>query len=337
MPFLMSLTLVLAAGFLQGTFVLPMTLTKGWRWEHTWAAFSLLGMFLFNWIFALITIPRIFSIYRAVPLSQVFALILFGIGWGTGAVLFGIAMDRLGMALGYPIIMGLIASLGALIPMAVLFPASIASAKGGAIIIGTLITVLGIILCSYAASAKRTPIMNANASTGGRLRSGLLVAIFAGVLSCLPNVGMALAGPVISAAEAQGVAHNKSANAVWALFFTVGFLVNFSYCGYRLVINCSWKEYFVSDGATNLGLCSAMALMWIGSFYFYGIAASGLGKWGTVAGWPLFISSSIVVGNLWGLGRGEWRAASRRAKSLLSYGLAVLLSAIAIIAWSNII
>ena len=46
-------------------------------------------------------------------------LALFGMGWGLGAVLFGLGMDRLGMALGYPIIMGLIAGLGALIPLLV--------------------------------------------------------------------------------------------------------------------------------------------------------------------------------------------------------------------------
>ena len=84
MSFHVSLGLVLIAGFLQGTFVLPMTLTKGWRWEHTWAVFSLLGMLLFNWFFTLLTIPQVFSIYRVVPFTQILALTLFGISWGAG-------------------------------------------------------------------------------------------------------------------------------------------------------------------------------------------------------------------------------------------------------------
>jgi L-rhamnose-H+ transport protein len=337
MSLLVNLALVLAAGFLQGTFVLPMTLTKGWRWEHTWGIFSLLGMLLFNWFFTLLTIPQIFSIYRAVPLSRILALILFGLGWGIGAVLFGIGMARLGMALGYPIIMGLIASLGALIPMAVLFPASITSARGELVVAGTLITVAGIVLCSYAASAKVAPANGAEAHPSRALRTGILIAVFAGTLSCLPNVGMALAGSVISAAEAQGVSHSLSSNAVWALFFTVGFLVNVSYCGFRLLSSGSLQEYSGPRAVANLGLCVAMALMWIGSFYLYGMAASGLGKWGPVIGWPLFISSSILVGNLWGLWRGEWQTASRKSKSVLSYGLAVLLIAIGLAAWSNTI
>ena len=40
------------AGLFQGSFVLPMTLTREWKWEHTWAAFSLLGMLVFNWLIA---------------------------------------------------------------------------------------------------------------------------------------------------------------------------------------------------------------------------------------------------------------------------------------------
>jgi L-rhamnose-H+ transport protein len=329
--------LVFGAGFLQGTFVLPMTLTKGWRWEHTWAVFSLLGMFLFNWLFTLLTIPQIFSIYGAVPSSQIMVLALFGVGWGVGAILFGIGMAKLGMALGYPIIMGLIASLGALVPMVMLFPASIVSLKGAAVIGGTLITVAGIVLCSYAASSKTPRAGHKDGAGTAGLRSGIIVAIFAGALSCLPNVGMVLAGPLISSAQARGVSRNLSANAVWALFFTVGFLINFSYCLTRIAADASLKEYFGPPATRNVLLCGAMALMWIGSFNLYGLAYSGLGSWGAVAGWPLFISTSILVGNVWGLWRGEWRQATRRSKSLLFSGLAVLLLAIVSIAWSNTI
>ena len=46
---------------------------------------------------------------------------------GLLGVLFGLGMARLGMALGYPIIMGLISSLGALIPLLVFFPQALAA------------------------------------------------------------------------------------------------------------------------------------------------------------------------------------------------------------------
>ena len=47
--------LLIVAGICQGSFVLPMTLARKWRWEHVWAAFSMMGMLLFNWTLAFAT------------------------------------------------------------------------------------------------------------------------------------------------------------------------------------------------------------------------------------------------------------------------------------------
>ena len=81
MPLLIGFLLVLLAALLQGTFVLPMTLVRQWLWEHTWAAFSLLGMFVFNWIITLLLVPNIFAVYSASPVKDLAVLALFGLGW----------------------------------------------------------------------------------------------------------------------------------------------------------------------------------------------------------------------------------------------------------------
>jgi hypothetical protein len=54
-----------------------------------------------------------------------------------------------------------------------------------------------------------------------------------------------------------------------------------------------------------------------------------------VAGWPLFISISIVMGNIWGLWRGEWHGAPASARRLLSLGLVILIVAVIVVALSN--
>src|SRR3981189_3542449 len=156
MSLLLGFLLVLLAGLLQGTFILPMTLVRKWEWEHTWATFSLLGMIVFNWIITLFLVPNIFAVYVASPPRDLAILALFGLGWGIGAVLFGLGMDRLGMALGYPIIMGLIASLGALIPLLVFFPQTLLTTKGLVLVVGTALVIFGIVLCSVGGS-RRVP------------------------------------------------------------------------------------------------------------------------------------------------------------------------------------
>jgi L-rhamnose-H+ transport protein len=333
MSLLAGFLLVLLAGLLQGTFVLPMTMVRRWSWEHTWATFSLLGMFVFNWIITLAFIPQIGTVYSLSPARDLVILALFGAGWGAGAILFGLGMDRLGMALGYPVIMGLIASLGALIPMLVFFPQTIFTAKGLFLIGSTALVIVGIVLCSMGGS-ERSP-SSASGSSTSALRTGLIIAILAGILSCLPNVGMAFGDSVIKTAQHLGVPASQSPNAVWALLFTLGCVVNLAYCVYLMCINGTLRTYCSSETIRNLGLSALMALIWIGSFYLYGAGVSRLGRWGAVVGWPLFISLSIVTGNLWGISRGEWRGAPARGRRLLNMGLGVLLIAVVTIALST--
>lgn len=324
-----GLFLVLIAAVFQGVFLLPMDRIEGWRWEQSWLAFSFFGMILFNWFFTAISIPQALAIYRAAGTGDLLRLVLFGLGWGMGAVLFGLGMARLGLALGYPIIMGLIASLGALVPLLVFFPGTLASGKGALILLGMLVVVIGILLCSRAGGGKDG---TASAARMG-LAQGLIVAVAAGILSSLPNIGMAFAAKVIGIAAAQGVTASLAGNVVWALFFTAGFAVNALYCLYRMAQGSGRAESI--PVARNLALAALMGLVWIGSFYAYGMGAARLGPLGPVIGWPLFIAISILVGNLVGLWRGEWRGASSAARRRLTQGLVVLLAAVGLIAASG--
>ena len=320
-----GLLFVFAAGVLQGSFVLPMTLTRCWAWEHNWAVFSLLGMLLFNWLFASLAIPSLSCVYQNTPDAVLRVLVIFGGLWGMGAVLFGLGMARLGMALGYPVIMGLILILGALIPLLLQNPRGLLSRTGMLLLAATAVTLVGVTLCSRAAAYKHACV--AEKSSRIRLGSGLTIAIFAGILSCLPNVGMNYAWELKSVAIRHGASITMAGNAVWALVFTAGFAVNILYCA-SLMLRRGNLRVFASGFGRNVGLMALMALMWIASFYIYGMGAARMGRWGGIIGWPLFISLSIMVGNLWGLARGEWSGASCDARRLLKFGLGVLLLAV---------
>lgn len=331
---LSGLMLVLAAGVLQGTFVLPMTLTRGWAWEQNWAAFSLLGMLAINWLLAALVIPDPAGVIRATPAGDLRALLLFGTFWGIGAILFGLGMNRLGMALGYPIIMGLILSLGALIPLLLRAPAELASTQGAVLLGGAAVTVAGIAVCSRAAGLKASAQSAGTTQPAGGLAAGLVIAILAGALSCFPNVGMNYASQIKTAAINLGASETMAGNAAWALFFTAGGVVNLIYCG-GLMLRRGNLGDFRRELGRNTGLIALMALLWIGSFYLYGMGAARLGKWGGIVGWPLFISLAIMVGNLCGLWRGEWSGAPPAARRRLNLGLLLLLAAVAVFGLSS--
>ncbi len=329
--------LVLVAGVLQGTFVLPMTLTRDWAWEHIWATFSFFGMLLFNGALALVTLGDLAAIYAAVPARDLMTLGVFGAGWGVGAVLFGVGMDRLGMALGYPIIMGLIASMGALVPLLVFYPGQVWALQGLVLLSGTALVLFGIAL-SARAGAKNATENAPEASSGRRaFRGAIMIAIAAGLLSSLPNVGINFGARMVDEAMAAGVSSVFAGNAVWGLFFALGFLVNFAWCLFLMIRKGSMGAFAGPGAGRNILLGAAMGAMWIGSFYAYGMGAANLGAWGAILGWPIFIALSIVVGNLWGLWRGEWKEASARSRALLNRSLIMMTIAVVVIAISQVL
>ncbi|MDR1724252.1 MAG: hypothetical protein LBR84_10005 [Tannerella sp.] len=330
-----GLIIILVAGFFQGTFILPLSYTTKWKWENTWLAFSLLGMIVLNWIWAFIFIPELLTIYSTVPASNLAILILFGLGWGLGAVLFGIGMDKLGMALGYPVIMGLTASIGGLLPLFIQQPENILQLSGIVLITGVIIALVGIIICSKAAAIKST--YDAINVKKDKLTAGIIIAIAAGVLSSLPNMGFSFGTAVTQAAIERGTSPALAGNSVWALFFSFGFIPNLIYTVWLMIKNKTYYTIITGLTIKNTGLSLLMAVLWIGSFYLYGFSSYNLGDLGKIVGWPLFISISIVVGNLWGLWKGEWRNSSKRARTMLNIGLVVLIIALIIFCISNIL
>lgn len=326
-----GLILILIAGIFQGAFIWPMGLQRGWSWENGWFIFSLLGMFMLNWIVAFFYIPNLCDIYSTVPVSDLMILGLLGIGWGCGSVLFGIGMDKLGMSLGYPIIMGLLALLGTVIPLFISDLDSFFTLKVALLLLGSIIVLVGIITCTKAHSLKVT-----DTDTDSKRNMGtILIAIGAGALSCLPNVGASVGKSVIEATTFAGASSFMAGNAVWAFLFTFGLLPNIGYTLYLLKHNRSFtcfKNNFIRNVMAGL----LMSFLWIASFYLYGAGASQMGTWGLIIGWPLFISLSIVIGNVLGLLKGEWTDANIEAKKKLNRGMLLIILAMIIIGLCNL-
>ncbi len=332
MDIISGLLIVSLAGLLQGSFILPMTYTRKWEWSHKWFAFSLLGMLLVNWLIAYITINDLSGIIAQIPSSLLLVVMVFGLSWGIGAILFGKGMDILGMALGYPIIMGINAAAGTIIPALIFSPEIFLQSKGLLIVAGAVLTISGIIVCAKASSLKAP---SESATNSKQLTKGLVIAVIAGFTSCLPNLGAAFSGKITTIALDSGVNSILAGNVVWSLFFTAGAIANAAYCLFLIKRAGNFKSFFNEHKTTNWLLMVSMSLMWIGSFYFYGIGSTMLGDYGLIIGWPLLITLSIVVGNLWGLYRGEWEGATSQSKRLLNLGLLILIASIILTAMSN--
>ncbi len=323
--------LVIAAAILQGVFLLPMARARGWKWEHVWLAFSLAGMIIFNWIFMLISLPRPEALYGAVPSRELTILAGFGLAWGAGAVMFGLGMDMLGLTLGYPLIMGLNASVGTFVPLLWLYGSSMFAGRRLWIAAGTLVAIAGIAVCSLAGARRELAVHRERHIPHSRFLLGLAVAVASGVLSCLPNIGLMFGVNTLRAAHDLGASPAFAGNAIWFIFFSFGGVVNLVYCSWLMFRNGNARALFARDRAANWCWTLAMGAMWIGSFYLYGIGTARIGAAGGTIGWPILVALSIGVGVLCGLGKGEWRDAPDTAKTLLWGGLALIVLAVLII------
>jgi L-rhamnose-H+ transport protein len=331
-----GISLVVLAAVLQGVFLLPMSRTHQWAWEHIWLAFSLAGMLVCNWILTLILLPSPTAIYAAVPQQELVALAGFGIAWGVGAVLFGLGMDMLGLTLGYPLIMGLNASVGTFFPLLWLYGISMFAGRRLFVVAGTALAIMGIVACSVAGVRRQSTAPRAQDVSRSKFLAGLIIAIASGFLSCLPNIGLTFGTNTMQSARNLGASTAFAGNSVWFIFFTFGGIINVLYCCWLMVRHNNLRKLCGANSFANWLWALAMGAMWIGSFYLYGIGTARLGAGGGTIGWPILVSISIGVGTLSGLGSGEWKHVPANGRRLLWGGLALIILAVLIIPFGAI-
>lgn len=333
---MVGVCLILIAAVLQGVFLLPRSRARHWAWEHVWLVFSLTGMLVCNWILTLLVLPDARAIFAGVPRREIMILACFGLAWGAGAVLFGLAMDMLGLALGYPLVMGLNASIGTFVPLLWFEGRSMFEGRRLLISLGTMVAIAGIWVCSVAGARRQFSGRQTGGAPRSRFVSGLVIAVASGILSCLPNVGLAYGTETVQVARNLGASPAFAGDAVWLIFFTFGGLVNVAYCGWLISRGNSLRALIAPDLVANWWWSFAMGAMWICSFYLYGIGAARLGRSGATVGWPILVSVSIAVGVLCGLGKGEWDGAPAQARRLLWGGLALIVLAVLIIPFGKV-
>jgi len=242
-------------------------------------------------------------------------------------------VDRMGLAVGYGLILGLIAPIGTFLPLVVLHPEELLTTQGVLLLVGTAIVLAGIVQLAMAGRLREQAAPEAAQRAALPTKSfaaGILICVLAGIFSPMLNFAYVFGEPVRNTAAELGASAGNAANAVWALTFTTGFIANAGYALWLMRTNRTWRLFNLHAGA-NLFWGSLMGVLCFGSFLVYGFGASGLGPLGGIVGWPLFMSMSLITSNSLGALSGEWRGAPARAIRLSIYGIATLIVAIVVI------
>jgi len=327
----LAVALALVAGILNGSFATPMKYAKRWKWENIWSVWAVVGMFIFPWVMVCLTVPDVAGFYQQAAARQILLLVGFGVGFGLAQIFFGLGIAALGIALNFAIAIGLSTALGSLVPLVVEHPKMIPTTKGMVIILGVVLTLVGIVLCAVAgrhkekamqSSAQEQPV---GAAKKMSFKAGLFICILAGLGSPLINFGLAFGKPLIDRAAQFGVRPMSQANVIWAPLVTASLVPYLIYCAYLWKKNNTARLFF-QPGTSIYWLYGAMmGVLWFGSTVIYGAATAQLGGLGPVLGWPLFMSSIIITSNVWGFVTGEWKTAGQKAVRTMLGGILFLI------------
>ncbi len=338
-----GIILAIVAGAINGMFTLPMKLAPRWSWENLWLPFSLFGLVLFPRLVVMPGIPRLEEAYAHVPLGTLLIPVLWGVVIYSGSLMFGRSVVYIGTALAFALLVGSMSIIGVLAPILLYSPAVLHTAGGRWIIAG-----IAFLLTALAGCA-RAGVLKARAETSApnadfKLRSfafrGMALAIAGGTLSGLLSLGLntGWANAISSAAvRFGGAAQSASTNAVLLLVLLGGAIPNCAYSAHLLHRNNTWSAYRKCRPYWLIAVL--MASMYAGSTALWGISTSVtmLGRLGPSVGWALFIGAIAVSSNVGGFLTGEWKDAGRKASRLMVAGIAVMVLAMALVAYGNLL
>jgi L-rhamnose-H+ transport protein len=320
-----GLVVILFGGFFEGIFMLPEKWCKGWKFEHIWLTFSFFCYFLLPWVIVRLSVPNVSAVFAATPKQDLLLMGLYACGWALAALSFGIGINLIGVSLGFAIIFGLAAFVGALVP---LLTSSVPPAKFLAVLLCLVLMLVGVSLCSFAGRWRE------RLNHGGYLK-GVIFCVVSGLLGATGNMGFVAGTSLVAAARAQGLSLFASNSLVLAYLCIFMFVFNGGYALFLLVRNSSFSVFFVPAQSRYFLFTLLMGIFWMIGFLSYGYGALALGKLGLSLGWGVFMCTVVASANGVGILTGEWQAAPSSSKRRLAYGLAALILAIAGLAASN--
>jgi L-rhamnose-H+ transport protein len=173
---------------------------------------------------------------------------------------------------------------------------------------------------------------------------GLTVAIISGVLSACFNFGLEAGKSMADVANTIWVnAHPGQGeflfrnNVIYVVLLWGGLTTNFIWCMILNARNKTFGDYANTKTPllSNYLLSALAGTTWFLQFFFYGMGESRLGN--GASSWILHMSFIILVANMWGLLSKEWTGVSKKTKSILFLGVAIIIAAVLVVGYGNYI
>ncbi len=346
-------------GLASASCYLPFRSVRKWSWETYWLVQGFFSFLLAPIVAAFLLVPGVASILHHTPLHTLVVTYVWGLLWGIGGLTFGLSIRYLGIALGYAVALGFTTAFGTLMPplFAGEMPALLRQTPGQVILFGIGVCMAGIVLSGMAGYSKERELSAAEKEktvAEFNFPKGILVAVFAGVMSACFAYGLATGKPIGALARTALLAHGGALEwqnlPILIVILLGGLTTNFAWCVVLMIRNGSARQILHANAAASIEensvgdkpaslalnylLCASVGIMWYLQFFFYSIGQTKMGKY-DFSSWTLHMASIIIFSTLWGMWLKEWSGTSRKTKVLVGLGLAVLVLSTILVGYGN--
>lgn len=327
-----------------GSFGLPSKYApKETPWENLWGPFFLFVTVLIPVVLGPLLVKDFYAVYAGADRNALIMTLIFGFLWGLGSMTLGMSFAFIGLSLAYSLNYGAQIIFGSMAPLLIFNRDQVFTARGGVILAGVAVCLLGVVVCGRAALLKEqslkdcTPAAAAEPARQPKMLIGVIVGILSGILCACYAVAADFAEPV------RKLALTKFDNAPWLAAFVSMSLILWGgavssclYCVIQLTRHRTWGNFVKPGVGLTLCLAAVMSLLHDGAILLLGLGFPMLAEdIGMSVGYPAFMSFAIIVGNVHGFRSGEWKGASRRSITWIVAGIIVLIAGVCVLGHGN--
>ena len=238
-----GIILAIGAGLMLGLYALPEKFTKDFKFENTWGLFFMLTMFLVPIVASVFLINDFSGVFAAVPTDILFKMAAASVLWGIGVMMWGKAINHIGLSLGFSIFIGTVILVGSVLPFVV--EGLPESNVFFTILGGIFVVLLGVLFNGQAGFTRELDEIAAgkNKKEKGSMVTGISIAVIGGLLATGFSYANAVGRPFIhEACQAAGNAEWVTAVGVMFPIFISGGIVMAAYFAYQLTTKKAYKK-----------------------------------------------------------------------------------------------
>lgn len=196
-----------------------------------------------------------------------------------------------------------------------------------------MICIVGIATIGYAGSLKNKGLSEEERRKAVKefaLRKGLIIAIFAGIMSACFSFGLEYGKPIGDLAVGDKFNTNPlfHDNPILIFILLGGFATNLVYCLYLNIKKGTIRDYVSAGGGVilnNIFFTFLAGFLWFMQFQFFGMGKSKLPESMIPYAWSILMALNISFSNIWGILLKEWKGTGKRTITVLIAGIVILI------------